>query len=91
MPAFIYALPEYATLQQEAVIARGLRSLFPDVEFDRREGGFLTGDIIPVAGHVGDDSQVVEPPRLLVQEVRTAFAGLLVDALAGQRVCEACG
>ena len=84
MTAFLYALPENVTLQQETTVARGLRSLFPDIEFEAREGAFLTGDIVPIAGQVGDDQSGFESlPRLLVLEVKTAFAGLLVEALAG--------
>lgn len=83
MTAFLYALPEHVTLQKEASVARGLRSLFPDIEIEARDGAFLTGDIVPIAGQVGDNSNGVENlPRLLVLEVKTAFAGLLVEALS---------
>lgn len=79
-------LPEHTTLQQEATVARGLRSLFPDLEFEHRDGAFLTGDIFPFAGRIDDNEadliSIEQLPRLLVMEVKTAFAGLLVDALA---------
>ena len=82
---FLYALPEHVTLQQEAAVARGLRDLFPNVDFEARDGTFLTGDIAAIAGDASDDGAAYEPPpRLLMLEVKTAFAGLLVDALAGQ-------
>lgn len=82
--SFLYTLPENVTLQQEAAVARGLRSLFPNIEFEPREGAFLTGDIVPIMGRVGGDRSGVEDmPRLLVLEVKTAFVGLLVDAPAG--------
>ena len=49
-----------------------------------REGAFLTGDIMPIAVRADDDDNAAEPPpRLLTLEVKTAFAGLLIDALAG--------
>ncbi len=43
MTAFLFALPENVTLQQETTVARGLRSLFPDIEFEAREGAFSHG------------------------------------------------
>ena len=84
---FLYALPDHVTLQQEAAVARGLRDLFPDIDFEHRDGAFLTGDIIPLASqtNAGEPDHVAMqlPPRLLVLEVKTAFAGLLIDTLAG--------
>lgn len=82
MAIFAYALPDHTTLQQEAAVARGLRRLFPEIEFERQESGHLFGDILPIAGRLGDSSKILEPSRLLVCEVRTAFAGLLIDTLA---------
>ena len=90
MTKFIYGLDNNATEIHKALIADGLTTRFPDVEFERQSdpGPFLEGKIIPLVGkpHPTDpDCSIIEMvPDALRERVREAFDELLLSTASVQ-------